>query len=276
MDPQGTTDNPSILDDPFADLFPAGTADTPTTAPGEPAPPETPAPQAPATPAEFLLQTKTGSVYKSRDEAIRGIETKDQTIEMLRQRIAAREGVDPLTGKPVAAAPQAPVSYLQEPDRYLQDLQVAATRGDKRAYLEAQMRLIQDAMSPYLPVVVQAGKSQALNSLPEPVRNFVSSPDFESVLKDYPTLASAIDSASQSPQLVQSLPELYRLAFSSYQSRGMAAAGSAPNPAPRTSTPPGTLAPPSTPATPPQMGTTEGRKAIIQRALESGLVNTSM
>src|SRR5271166_655933 len=91
---------------------------------------EEPAPQtpevAPAEPSRFELKTKTGTVYKTAEDAVKGIETKDRTIEQLRSMIAAVTGEDPLSKagiKPgTTNAPQKPVSYLQDRRRFAQDL----------------------------------------------------------------------------------------------------------------------------------------------------------
>jgi hypothetical protein len=262
-------------DDAFDTLFPQTEGIIPDQSQAAPPAEQTPAPAPQAQPPdEPFLKAPSGTVYKTRDEAIKGIETKDATIQQLRERIAAREGVDPLTGRPVAPPPQAPVNYLQNQDAYFTALHNAVERGDKSAYLQAQVKLVQDILQPYVPVVVGAAKDRALNSVPEPIRKFVGTPEYQDALRNSPVLQNAIQSAEQNPEWASQLPEFYSLAYAQYVATQLpkSAAPAQPNsnPSPRPPTAPGTLTPPTQPAAQPSLATSEGRKAIIERGLASG------
>src|SRR5690348_16003975 len=103
----------------WAELFPTDPGARVPTQPATATPPATPpAAQPPVTPPptpEFL-KTSTGTVYKSADEAIKGIEHKDTLIEQLRQRYILERGIDPITNQPVQPASQAPAPYTQDPN----------------------------------------------------------------------------------------------------------------------------------------------------------------
>lgn len=265
--------------DSFDDLFPpTDGVPAPTTAQPTGAPSPEPAPQTPPADEPFL-KAATGTIYKTREDAIKGIEAKDAAIQQLRDRWIAQTGVDPLTGRPVATEPQTPHSYLDDQNRYFQDLQVAVERGDKAKYFETQAKLIQDFISPYMPVVAGAAKEQAVRGLPEEIRQYVGSSEFGETIRDIPLLAQAISAAEQQPQLFSQLPDLYRLAYAQNVTRKLpeitraAQVPQTPNPTPRPSAAPSTLTPQGAPSTPPSLATREGRKAIIERAMANGLAD---
>ena len=79
------------LDDIFGDNSSTPTTDVPT-------PTETPAPLA-TTPAEPVIKTKTGTVYKTLGDAVEGIEHKDALIAQLRDQVKKNTGADPLTSQ---------------------------------------------------------------------------------------------------------------------------------------------------------------------------------
>src|SRR5438105_3686875 len=104
-------------DSPVGDLTQAPPTTQPATTPAAPA-----APAASAPPPENFISTSTGTVYKTRDEAVKGLEHKDQLIEKLRKDHIEKFGVDPITGQKVghqpATAPSTtpsaqPPSYLE-------------------------------------------------------------------------------------------------------------------------------------------------------------------
>lgn len=274
--------NAAPTGDSFDELFPP-TEGTP--APTTAQPTGAPSPESVAQPQpadEPFLKAATGTVYKTREDAVKGIEAKDAAIQQLREQLVARTGVDPFTGRPVAIEPQSPRSYLEDRGRYFQDLRTAVAKGDEGLYFETQAKLISDMISPYMPVVVGTAKEQALRALPEEVRGYVNTPDYSETLKDIPLLAQAIQAAEQSPQLFQQLPDLYRLAYAQNITRKLpeitraaqpSTAQSPQNTAPRPSLTPGTLTPQGTPTAPPSLATREGRKAIIDRGIASGLAD---
>jgi len=110
----------------------------PTTVSSEPVAQAAPEPtKAP----EFVLKTATGPIYKSPEDAVRGIEQKDQLISQLRSMVSAVTGEDPLR-KSGAVPGQTtsqpkPVSYLQDSRRYAEDLTKAAELGQKTGNWDA-------------------------------------------------------------------------------------------------------------------------------------------
>lgn len=178
-------------------------------------------PQAPAsTPiTEFVLKTNTGTVYKSIEEAAKGIEQKDQLIANLRQMVSAVTGEDPLnrkSGQPTTTQPR--TGYLQDPNRFAQDLTQAATNKDWNKYLQTQLapvrEYIEQQFGPYLPALQNVGKQQALDSITRTVpdfKQFYGSDSYNKVMEARPRLANAIKFA-ESNNLQEDLQELYQIA----------------------------------------------------------------
>lgn len=261
--------------DDFDALFPPVGAETPQ------APPQgTPPP-----PAEPFLTAQSGTVYKTREDAIKGTEEKDALIKSLRERWIAEKGIDPVTNKQVGAPPQpaqppaAPPNYLQDQNRYFMDLQKAVEAKDPRAYLETQAQLVRSVIDPYRGVIQQAAEFAALQGLPEDVQKFVRGPDFTKTLESDPLLAGAVQQAKNDPQYSAQLPGLYNLTYKVHLAQQLpellkqqqAAPGSPPPPRPTLA--PATQTPPATPSVQPGLESRDGRKAIIQRAEQSGLMD---
>src|SRR6185312_13675913 len=85
---------------------------------------------------DFFLKAPTGSVYKTKEDAERGIAEKDSTIENLRKFAIEQTGFDPLTKRqvaqvpvrtPQATPPPTPEdnSYVKNPKKYVEDLSKA-------------------------------------------------------------------------------------------------------------------------------------------------------
>jgi len=272
-----------------------------TTAPAEPAPQtvQTSTPE----PVWRELKTKTGTVYKTYEDTIKGIETKDTTIEQLRSMIAAVTGEDPLSKagiKPgVTNAPQKPVSYLQDDVRFAQDLTQAADMGQKtgdwKAYRNTMgqfvYEVVQSAVGPYMPVVQNVGKQQALESVSKEVpdfRNFYGSQDYQKVLEQRPKLAGYIKTLEGNPTMQEDLAEQYRDVWNEHQVHKLAELASkptpqTPNPTPRTplqsrSTPDFKQEPNdgmrrTQPQSKPTLATKEGRKLLIEEMERKGLAD---
>lgn len=248
---------------------PQTTAPNPT---GDTKPTIEPAPQAPA--PTFELKTPTGTVYKSQEDAIRGIAEKDTLIETLRQEAIARTGIDPVTHKPAGRTPEGPRSYLQDPVSFTKDLRKAVESNDDMAYAQANMKLLADFLSPIEPLITSYAQQKAVDSVSKDIQDFQSfrnSADFTNTLDKVPALREAIKVAESDVRLSGQLPELYKVAY--WSSQGLrtpdliAAARAQVQPAApqtpvRTPMQSTTLAPESGgPA--PTVSTTEGRKAII-------------
>jgi hypothetical protein len=201
----------------------------PTTEPTEPVAPVTAEP--PRAP-EFVLKTATGTVYKTPEDAVRGIEQKDQLISQLRSMVSAVTGEDPLRKSgavpgQTTAQPQ-PVSYLRDSRRYAEDLTKAADAGQKTGNWDAyrnvqaqlQFEVTQQAVGPYMPVVQNVGRQQAMDevsrSVPE-FRKFYGSEEYNKVLESRPKLAGFIQLAETQPTLQEELKELYHSVYDSAQ-----------------------------------------------------------
>jgi hypothetical protein len=276
-------------------LFPAEetvgeVAATPAaTPPADASQPQTP----PA--SEFFLKTSTGTVYKTAEEAIRGTEHKDATIQELRRQVQQATGQDPLARR--SRQPEV-VSYLQHPERYYEDTESAVKAGDKVKFAQATQRMVDETIAarlgPYAPVLDKLAVRDAQDTAGEQVkglREFVRSDAYRDVLKENPTLRNAIRNAETNPvfrwqndeetgQVRDALPELYRLAYQAAegskvpalltQGRGTAA----PNPPQRQTLQTGHVADVRTQVdTEPGFATSEGRKAIIERARARGVEN---
>lgn len=271
-----------------------------TTEAVEPAPPT---PPAVSEPAKFELKTKTGTVYKSLEDTVKGIEAKDTTIEQLRSMIAAVTGEDPLSKagiKPSAtSAPQKPVSYLQNSRRYAEDLQQAAEMGQKtgdwdsyrNVQAQLQYEVVQSAVGPYMPVVQNVGKQQALESVSKEVpdfRNFYGSTDYQKVLEQRPKLAGYIQTLEGNATMQEDLAEQYRDVWNEYQVKKLAELASKPtpvtqNPTPRTPLQPRTsdfrqepndgMRRNQSKGAKPSLATPEGRRLLIEELERKGLAD---
>jgi hypothetical protein len=273
----------------------------PTTAAEEPAPQvvqTTPEPQ------WRELKTKTGTVYKTYEDTVKGIETKDTTIEQLRSMIAAVTGEDPLSKSGIKPgttnAQPKPVSYLQDDVRFAQDLTQAAEVGQKtndwKAYRNTLgqfvYEVVQSAVGPYMPVVQNVGKQQALENVSKDVpdfRNFYGSTDYQKVLEQRPKLAGYIKTLEGNPTMQEDLAEQYRDVWNEHQVHRLAELASKPpvpqNPTPRTplqsrSTPDFKQEPNdgmrrSQPQAKPTLATKEGRRLLIEELEKRGLADVS-
>jgi hypothetical protein len=268
----------------------------PTTEPTEPvaATPE------PSKAPEFSLKTATGTVYKTPEDAVRGIEQKDQLISQLRSMVSAVTGEDPLRKSGAVPGQQIqqpkPVSYLQDSRRYAEDLTKAADMGQKTgnwdAYRNVQAQLqfetIQSTVGPYMPVVQNVGRQQAMDevsrSIPE-FRQFYGSSEYQKVLESRPKLAGFIQQAETQPTLQEELKELYMSVYDSAQASKLPSlvkqnqAPSNPTPAPRMPLPP--VSRPSlnvpdqnrgnSPAIKPGLQTSAQRQALIAQLKDRGV-----
>lgn len=313
QDPGSLTWNPPTGDEDFDALFQRVGVDgenitNSNTVPTEltTASVEEPAPQeAPAAPTESRwseLKTKTGTVYKTAEDAVKGIETKDRTIEQLRSMIAAVTGEDPLSKAGVKPgttnAPTKPVSYLQDEARYAQDLTQAADLGQKtndwKPYRNVMAQLayevVQSAVGPYIPVVQKVGRQEAMEHVAKDVpefREFYGSQDYQKVLEQRPKLAGYIKTLEGNATMQEDLAEQYLDAWNSHQVQRLAKLASTPAPAPQNPTPRTPLQPRTSDfkqepndgmrrnqaQAKPTMATAAGRKAIIEALEQKGLAD---
>ncbi len=211
---------PAGLDDvTFDSLFPAEPSQVTQAVQQPPATPVTQTQQPVATQVQpsFFLQGEK-SVYKTAEDATRGINEKDAVIEQLRQRYALTTGIDPITGKPVASQGQTQetVDYYQQPEQYLDALYNAAKKGGPEAYRDVQAKFIFDAVKPLQPILQKAARDQALETLAldlPSAKSFVGTPNYTKALDVNPELKQAISISEQDHRFHSRLPGLYKLAY---------------------------------------------------------------
>jgi hypothetical protein len=252
-------------------------------------PPKTQPQAAPAPPESFELKTSTGSVYKSKEDAIKGIEEKDTLLEKLRQEYILKMGVDPITHKPVnfgagRGEPQADANYLQDKRKYVKDLEDAVKRNDPEAYANAQIKLLTDTFAPLGPVINDLARERAVQSVSADVAEFAQfrkGDDYKKVLEINKTLGSAIEAAENNYTMHNQLPELYRIAYfvsqgqrvpdlikQATQATALAAQPTQPT-RPSTMTP-SAMTPPNVSNQPTDLSTREGRQQYIKQFKDSG------
>lgn len=230
IDPRNPT-TISLADAPGGDLdfdtlFPNPEVPQPTTAaqPAQGTPPQ-PAPQAqPAAPAapEWYLRSQDGRVvYKTQEEAVRGLSEKDQLIERLRQREIAVSGVDPVTGKFVGRQPSQPVNYVQAPEKLYDDLSEATSKNDKLGFARTLQQYVSDILAPVTPVFGNVAKRTAMEELGSEFADFsqtMTQSNLRATLEDNPDLKNAIENSEANPNFYGNLKGLYRIAY--YTTRG--------------------------------------------------------
>jgi hypothetical protein len=315
------------LDIPFSQLFGGGPQDvTPTTsapitpdtpqvpptsdpAPAQQVDQQTPAPNtSQSLPQAFELKTKTGTVYKSVEDAVTGIEHKDTLISQLRQFAIERTGVDPLTGQPVQPQPplqqfqpqmqqpqqmqpqpqgqqQQPQAYLSNPQQYFQDLYKAYADNDPQAYFATQQKLIEEKMhseyAPYIGMLMEQTKTNAVTKVSNEVKdfgNFYNSNSYKETLQKFPALANAITVSENNAQYVHQLGDLYKMVHQLHQAATLPElirqqqAAIPPQQPVRPTTQPTAITPPQTMTVPrnPNLTDADQRKAVIEAFEKSG------
>jgi hypothetical protein len=231
------------------------------------------------TPEEPFLKTATGTVYKSADDAVKGIEHKDALILKLRQDAIERTGIDPVSGQPVRKE-TTPVNYTQDGDRFLTDLAAAAKKGDTSAYTKVQEKFVNDVLAPYAPILSGFAKTQAVEAVAGEIsdfRQFLRSDDMKHTLDENPSLRQAIEVAEVNPQAAGQLGEFYKMAYKLNMARKLPEAVRAQT-ATQTQARPTvssatSQAPPSTVKhESPSFDTPEGRRAIIAEQEKRGVM----
>lgn len=265
------------------DIF-GGSSDPQTTVAVTPNEPQSTSTQTTAT-DEPVIKTKTGTVYKSIEDAVSGIEHKDALIAQLREQVKQGTGRDPLT----AQRPTQPesVSYTDNQDKYFEDIALAVSNKDTRAYMQAQQKLIMDTLGPLAPTITSLSRANAARVVSEEMpefRGFLGSEQYDQIVQRAPLLADAIRSAENNPQAAAQLPELYRVAYLASQgSRVPELLQSAERHSSQTQARPtvhSTPMPPpannGVPAVQPSMETAAGRKALIEQMEGRGVQNLRM
>lgn len=268
------SDAPASLDAATLDsLFPADPVSTTATTQPTPAPPPTATTPTPNEP--FIKGNKT--VYKTREEAIEGVDRKDALIDELRQRYSLATGIDPITQRPLAASPQASDNYATNPQKWFDDLSKAK---DAETLAAVQSKFFMDTLQPYVPTLAHATKTQAMadvkNEIPD-FENIYKSPDFKATLDATPSLREAIETAEGNVKFHSRLPDLYKTAYLVHQGIRLpellkqAAPTNTPTTVRTTNNPTSVPPPDSGPTAQLDLSTPEGRKAIIAQAENTGL-----
>lgn len=231
----------------------------------------------PSQPTEPFLRTASGTIYKSAEDAAKGVEHKDQLIAKLRQEAIDRTGIDPVTGQPVARKVEVPKSYTQDSKRFIDDLANAAKANDSEAYARVQAQFVQDVMAPYAPTLATLAKTQAVESVTQSIpefRQFMGSSDYNETVERFPLLKDAIAQSEGNPSASAQLTQLYQMTFALASKKPEVVRAQAPSiPRPTVSS----MSLPSVPQTGsnavPDMGTVEGRKALIEAQERAGVLN---
>lgn len=270
------------------ELFPPETASSPaatTQAAGTPQNAQVTAVQpAAATPALPLITTKTGTVYKTVEDTIKGIEHKDTVIADMRSRMILATGIDPLTGQPAqqqVAQQPAQKNYISDKKAFYDDLVSAASKNDAEGVWNAQAKLVYDALAPMAPVLNNLAKEQAVSALTAEIkdfREFYSSDNYKQALADTPELANAIAYAENDLSQQGRLSGLYKVAYRI--SQGLRLPEILKQQAPlaasqpiRQTTAAQTLTPTSANESAPNLYTKEGRKTIQNRFEAQGFAD---
>lgn len=233
---------------------------------------------------ETFLKTSTGTVYKTADEAVKGIEHKDALISELRQKLSETNGVDPLRKRTPEVETPGAINYVENPKKYFEDLnEAAAQKGpDTEARIMAvQAKFVRDNLAPYAGILSNAVKAQAVeqvsSTIPE-FNKFLGSEDYSKTLEQYPLLKSSIAISEAHPERSGDLGQLYRMAYEVSNGRNLPKIVEAqrtqiapPQTRPTVSSTPQT--PPVERATQPTLNTSAGRKSLIADQEARGIDN---
>jgi hypothetical protein len=272
----------------FDDLFPP---EGPPAAPPQ-AVQGTQPPQAPQADQVFL---KAGdSVYKTAEEAAKGLEYKDQLVARYRAFLT-EQGFDPNDPRPAvrqesqapAPAAQSQYKYLGNGKKYYQALSDAVQRRDEAAYEqvqhEYQTEVVQSVLAPYAPLMAESARQRAIRQVSTEIPDFqafIGSADFKRTVDSIPLYKEMLQIGESNPQAAERLPEVYKSLYLINQglnrqaSQTQAAPVAAPvqNPPTTRTMNTSTLTPPA-PGPNPQDWTTnrEARKALIQDQQARGI-----
>lgn len=232
----------------------------------------------PSQSVEPFLRTASGTIYKSAEDAAKGVEHKDQLIAKLRQEAIDRTGIDPVTGQPVQRQVAPPKNYTQDSKRFVDDLSKAAQSNNPEEYTRIQQQFVQDVMAPYAPVLATLARTQAVESVsasrPE-FRQFLGSEDYNQTLERFPLLKGAIAQSEGNPAASEQLAQFYQMTFELAQKKPEVVRTPAVQSTPRPTV--SSVSLPSLPANgaaaAPDMGTVEGRKSLIEAQERAGVLN---
>lgn len=237
-------------DIPFDELFPSEGDH----AVAQPTVPETTPQNLPQAPPDFFLKTEK-SVYKTSEDAARGVAHKDQLIDRYRAYLQD-QNIDPDTlqtrPKPAVQDPSDPYRYLGKEGKIFDDLSDALTRHDKAGYDKVLSQAFDEKLNatlgPLAPLIAEISQQRAVRQVSEQAKDFSTfrySDDFTKVRQSIPLLDNAIKSAESDYRMSDQLPDLYRMVYLIHQG------GQKPEPAPNTGLPPVQTSPSARPTTSP-------------------------
>lgn len=239
------------------------------------------APQATTTEPEPFLKTSTGTVYKTAEDAAKGVEHKDQLIAQLRQQLSETTGADPLKKGPTTTS--APRNYLDDKDGYFRDLSKAVEDRNPEKYMEVQSKFVLDTLAPLGPAITNLVRTSALDALEKEIpdiRKFANSDDYAKTLESYPLLKGAIQMAENNPAASNQLPEFYKMVYNVNRGTKLPEIVEQARTAatPQTTRPTVTSTVPSapsgsSPSANPSLDSKDGRRAIIEQQERSGVLN---
>jgi len=179
------------------------------------------APQAPPPPVpDYFLKAETGTVYKTAEEAARGVAEKDRMISQQKQQL---EYLQRVAQAALGGQPQAQTAAQQQAS-LLNALEGSVQRGDMtfdqamQAFVQqASQRQFQQGMEPLQPLIRHANRIQALEVAAQRydpnIASFYGKESYNKTLESYPELREAIEIAEANPQFAAKLPGLYRMTF---------------------------------------------------------------
>lgn len=161
---------------------------------------------------EYFLKTGTTS-YKTLEEAVRGTEEKDRTVERLKQELANLKSQQPT--QPQTTTPSAE-DYRKSTFKRLAE---AANKGDEIAYMDTLAEFQTQILSQFAPALTSVYEQQAISAVESEVKDFrswLSGPEFSRTMEQFPALAQAIQVAKSDPRAAHQLNEFYKLAYRAY------------------------------------------------------------
>jgi hypothetical protein len=209
----------------------------------DPEPQATQPPAAP-TPPSFFLQAETGTVYKTAEEAAKGVAEKDRLIVAQRQQLDQAQRLLQAQGIQVGGAPSAPQTAP-----FYKALETSVQRGDMsfdEALNQAMDKMWQEKSQQYFqplqPLMEYASLEraalQASAQYDPNIAPFMRSKAYQQELEARPVLRDLIQQASLTPQYQKFLPEMLNYAYEFAKTRATAAPAAQQRTAPASSTPP--------------------------------------
>jgi hypothetical protein len=170
---------------------------------------------APQTHEEYFLKAGTGTVYKTVEDAVRGTEEKDRTIERMKSELEQLKRQQPQASQ-TTAPPQNPTAYKKAVFKRLAE---AAQAGNEEAYVDTLAEIQMATLSQFAPALTGVYEQQAIQSVSTEAKDFGSwlhGPEYSRTLEQFPALANAIQTAKSDPRAAGQLTEFYRLAYRAY------------------------------------------------------------